>query len=156
VGSTRLAAQLGDERWTELLSAWDEAAHEAVETAGGSWIKSTGDGALATFASPDAALECSVRLLRKSKRLGLDVRTGVHAGQCEQRGQGDVGGIAVHVAARIAARAEPGKVLTSGTIRDLVMGSGWTFEAGGEHELAGVPGNWMLYSLATDTEQDMA
>jgi class 3 adenylate cyclase len=62
----------------------------------------------------------------------------------------------VHVAARIAARAEPGKVLTSGTIRDLVMGSGWTFEAGGEHELAGVPGNWMLYSLATDTEQDMA
>lgn len=152
VGSTRLAAQLGDERWTELLGKWDDKAHKAIETAGGHWIKSTGDGGLATFASPDAALESSLHLVRASRDLGLDVRTGIHAGQCEQRGQGDVGGIAVHIAARIAARAEAGTVLTSGTVRDLVMGSDWTFEASGEHELVGVPGTWALYALAIRDE----
>jgi class 3 adenylate cyclase len=155
VGSTTLAAQFGDQRWSDLLEAWDEAAHEAVDAAGGTWIKSTGDGALATFTSPDAALECGVQLARMSKELGLNVRTGVHAGQCEQRGQGDVGGIAVHVAARIAARADAGRVLTSETVRSLVMGSDWTFEARGEHELAGVPGCWQLYALATDNERDV-
>ncbi len=134
--------------WTELLESWDIVAHEAIETAGGHWIKSTGDGGLATFASPDAALESSLQLGRASRDLGLEVRTGIHAGQCEQRGQGDVGGIAVHVAARIAARAEAGTVLTSGTVRDLVMGSEWNFEARGAYELAGVPGSWPLYALA--------
>jgi class 3 adenylate cyclase len=147
VGSTQLATQLGDERWTRLLDAWDQAAQHAVETAGGNWIKSTGDGALATFASPDAALECAIELQQASQRLGHEVRTGVHAGQCEPRGHGDIGGIAVHVAARIADRADGGKVLTSGTVHDLVMGSDWTFAARGEHELAGVTGSWTLYEL---------
>ena len=126
---------------------------EAVDAAGGTWIKSTGDGALATFTSPDAALECGVQLARMSTGHALNLRTRVHAGQCEQRGQGDVGGIAVHVAARIAARADAGSVLTSETVRSLVMGSDWTFEARGEHELAGVPGSWQLYALATDNER---
>lgn len=148
VGSTRLASQLGDERWTGMLEAWEQAAQHAVETARGTWIKSTGDGGLATFASPDAALECGIQLTHVSQRLGLVVRTGVHAGQCEQREDGDVGGIAVHVAARIADRAEGGKVLTSGTVRDLVMGSDWAFAGCGEHELAGVAGSWALYELA--------
>lgn len=148
VGSTQLASRLGDERWTGLLQAWEEAARHAVDAAAGTWVKSTGDGALATFASTDAALECGIQLVQTSRRLGLQVRTGVHAGQCEQRGDGDVGGIAVHVAARIADRAGDGKVLTSGTVRDLVMGSDWNFAGRGEHELAGVAGSWMLYELA--------
>jgi class 3 adenylate cyclase len=156
VGSTQLASQLGDERWTGLLAAWDEAARGAVETSGGNWIKSTGDGALATFASPDAALECGARLVQTSQHLGLEVRTGVHAGQCEQRGHGDIGGIAVHVAARIADRADRGKVLTSGTVRDLVMGSDWTFASRGEHDLAGVTGTWPLYELANHHNEPLS
>jgi pimeloyl-ACP methyl ester carboxylesterase/ribosomal protein S18 acetylase RimI-like enzyme len=153
VGSTQLASQIGDEAWTRLLDAWDDTARQTVETVRGNWVKSTGDGALATFASPDAALECGLRLAQTSQRLGLEVRTGVHAGQCEPRGHGDVSGIAVHVAARIADRAGVGKVLTSGTVRDLVMGSDWTFAERGEHELAGVTGRWTLYELASMTTE---
>jgi class 3 adenylate cyclase len=156
VGSTQLASQLGDERWAGLLESWDHAAQHAVEMAEGNWIKSTGDGALATFASPDAALECGLQLVQTSQRLGLHVRTGVHAGQCEPRGHGDVGGIAVHVAARIADLAASGKVLTSGTVRDLVLGSDWTFAERGEHELAGVTGSWTLHELADQYDEPLS
>lgn len=148
VGSTALAASLGDRRWSELLAGWDSTARAVIERHDGTWIKSTGDGALVTFASPDQALDAALDLARESRGAGCDVRTGVHTGQCERRPDGDVGGLAVHVAARVSALADAGEVLTSGTVQDLMLGSDLEFAPRGERELKGVPGSWRLFALA--------
>ena len=149
VGSTALAARLGDRRWGELLADWDAAARAVVDRHDGTWIKSTGDGALVTFGSPDQALAAAADLARASRAVGCEVRTGVHTGPCEQRPDGDVGGLAVHVAARVAALANGGEILTSRTVQDLVLGSELVFAERGEHELKGVPGSWRVFALET-------
>lgn len=151
VDSTRHAARLGDAQWSELLRAWERAAHDTVQHHGGRWVKSLGDGGLATFASPAQALQCSVGLGDVSSAFGLQLRTGIHAGQVKQRGDGDIDGIAVHVAARVTALAAPGEVLTSSTVRDLMLGSELRFIERGEYELKGVPDMWRLYALDIST-----
>ncbi len=147
VDSTSRAAEAGDTRWSELLRTWEQAARQAVVQNGGRWVKSLGDGGLASSPSPEEALQCAAHLRVASRAVGLDVRTGIHAGQVQQRENGDIDGIAVHVAARVAARANPGEILTSSTVRDLVLGSEFAFTERGEHELKGVPGTWRLFAL---------
>ncbi len=147
VDSTGHAVKVGNARWSELLRAWEQAARRVVEQNGGRWVKSLGDGGLASSPSPDRALQCAAQLRVASRTVGLDVRTGIHAGQVQQREDGDIDGIAVHVAARVAAHASPGEILTSSTVRDLVLGSEFAFTERGEHELKGVPGTWRLFAL---------
>ena len=147
VDSTARAAELGDARWRDLLERHDALVRERVDAAGGRVIKSLGDGALATLPGPARAARCAEDLLRDSEALGLHLRAGVHTGECEAIGD-DLGGLAVHIGARVAAQAAPGEVLVSGTVKDLVTGSGLRFDDRGEHELKGVPGSWHLYALA--------
>ena len=146
VDSTRQAADLGDHRWRQLLDEHDAATAAAVERFDGRVVKSTGDGALATFASPGRAIAAAKAIATAGKRTGLQVRAGLHTGECELRGD-DVGGIAVHIAARVAALAGPGELLVSRTVTDLVVGAYMTFADAGEHELKGVPGTWPLFSV---------
>jgi len=147
VGSTRLAAELGDRRWRELLETHDSVARREIDAANGRLVKTTGDGLLATFDGPARAIR-TVRAIEEALvPLGLEIRGGLHAGEVEVRGE-DIGGIAVHIGARVAALAEPGEVLVSSTVKDLVAGSGLSFQDRGEHELRGVPGTWRLYALA--------
>ena len=147
VDSTARAAKLGDSRWRGLLERHDELIRERVEAAGGRVIKSTGDGALATLPGPARAVRCARDLLREAGELDLELRAGVHTGECEVIGD-DIGGLAVHIGARVAASARPGEVLVSSTIKDLVVGSGLPFDDRGEHDFKGVPGPWRLYRLA--------
>ena len=134
VGSTRRAAELGDRRWRDLLEAHNEAVRAQLERFRGQEVDTAGDGFLAT---------CAIR--DRVRGLGLELRAGVHTGECELA-NGKVRGIAVHTGARVAARAAPGEVLVSSTVKDLVAGSGIDFEERGEHELKGVPGTWRLYA----------
>jgi class 3 adenylate cyclase len=115
-----------------------------VHRFGGRHIKTTGDGILATFDGPARAIQCGRALCEGARQLGLDVRVGLHTGEVERRG-GDVAGIAVHIAARVQAQAQPGEVWVSRTVADLVTGSGIKFGDRGEHELKGVPGGWQLF-----------
>ena len=147
VDSTTRAAELGDARWRDLLERHDALIEERVNAAGGRVIKSLGDGALATIPGPARAIRCANDVLRESETLGLRLRAGVHTGECEAIGD-DLGGLAVHIGARVAARAAPGEVLVSRTVKDLVAGSDLRFEDRGEYELKGVPGSWDLYALA--------
>jgi class 3 adenylate cyclase len=147
VGSTERAAELGDRRWRELLDRHDRITRDEVERRRGRAVKSTGDGFLATFDGPARAIDCARAVAGGVGDLGLQVRAGVHTGECELRGD-DIGGMAVHIGARVAARAEPGEVLVSGTVKDLVVGSGLDFVERGAQELKGVPGVWRLYSVA--------
>ncbi|MFN2617618.1 MAG: adenylate/guanylate cyclase domain-containing protein, partial [Thermoleophilaceae bacterium] len=147
VGSTERAADLGDRRWRELLDRHDTLVHRQVERHEGQRIKSTGDGVLATFSGPARAIGCARSLSGEIERLGIEIRAGLHTGECELRGQ-DIGGMAVHIGARVAAKARPGEVLVSGTVKDLVVGSGIEFEERGRAELKGVPGEWRLYAVA--------
>ena len=143
VDSTRLAAELGDRRWRALLETHESLARREVEAARGQLIKFTGDGLLATFDGPARAVQ-SVRAIGESlQHLGIPIRAGVHTGEVEQIGD-DIGGLAVHIAARISALAGSGEILTSSTVRDLTVGSGLTFDDRGEHELKGVPGKWRV------------
>jgi class 3 adenylate cyclase len=146
VDSTARAATLGDRAWRELLERHDALVRVGVDGAGGRVVKSTGDGALAVFSAPARAIRCAEDLLRQSEELGLRLRAGLHTGECEAIRE-DVGGLAVHIGARVAAKAGPGEVLVSSTVRDLVIGSGLDFEDRGEHELKGVPGKWRLGAL---------
>ena len=148
VGSTNTAADLGDKRWKALLDRHDEITRAAVERFGGRVVKTTGDGALATFDSPGRAIRCSSELGTILHGVGIDVRTGLHTGEIERRGD-DVGGIAVHIGARVMGEAEPGEVLCSGTVRDLVVGSEIDFEERGARTLKGVPGEWRLFAVAS-------
>ncbi|HEY1359426.1 MAG TPA: adenylate/guanylate cyclase domain-containing protein [Thermoleophilaceae bacterium] len=146
VDSTARAAALGDTAWRELLERHDALVRERVEAAGGRVVKSTGDGALAVMSGPARAIHCAEAIVAGAGELGLELRAGLHTGECEAIGD-DVGGLAVHIGARVAAKAEPGEVLVSSTVRDLVIGSGLDFADRGEHELKGVPGTWRLSAL---------
>ena len=145
VDSTRRAAELGDQRWRELLERHDEVTRAEVASFQGRLVKDTGDGVLATFDGPTRAVLCANAIADRMPQIGLDVRGGLHTGECVRRGD-DIGGIAVHIAARIAAKADAGEVLVSSTVKDLVYGSGITFTDQGAHMLKGVPGEWSLFS----------
>lgn len=146
VGSTELAAQLGDAAWKERLAEHDSVAHEAVERFRGRYVNPTGDGMLATFDGPARAVRCAQAIRDGVFAFDLRIRAGVHTGEVELRGD-DVGGIAVHIGARVAALAGPDEILASSTVRDLTAGSGLVFEDAGEHELKGVPDHWHLYRV---------
>jgi class 3 adenylate cyclase/pimeloyl-ACP methyl ester carboxylesterase len=143
VGSTEHAAELGDRRWRALLDSHDAMASEAIERQGGRQVKTTGDGVLATFDGPARAVRCAFAIRDALAGLELDVRAGVHTGELEVRGD-DIGGLAVHVAARVAALAQGGEVLVTSTVRDLTMGSGLVFTDLGPRELRGLEGDWRL------------
>jgi class 3 adenylate cyclase len=145
VKSTESAVELGDRRWKRVLDDHDQLVATEVARARGRLVKTTGDGALATFDGPARALRCAQSIASNVRRLGLQVRAGVHSGEVELRGE-DVGGIGVHIGARVAAAAEPGQVLASRTVVDLVVGSGIQFTDRGDFELKGVPGHWRLYA----------
>ncbi len=146
VASTRRASELGDRRWRELLEAHDEGVRHQVELHGGRVVKSLGDGYLAAFDGPARAIRCGRAVTDDAVLLGIEVRAGVHTGECELLGE-DVGGMAVHIGARVAAKAGPGEVLVSSAVRDLVVGSGIEFEDRGTHTLKGVPGSWSLLAV---------
>ena len=145
VGSTEMAADLGDRRWRGLLELHESVALREIERAPGRLIKFTGDGLMATFDGPARAVQCLQSIGRHLEPLGLPIRAGVHTGEVELIGD-DIGGIAVHVAARIAALAGAGEILTSSTVRDLVAGSGIVFEDRGEQSLKGVPEPWRVFA----------
>jgi class 3 adenylate cyclase len=147
VDSTRTAAELGDQRWREVLERHQRDVRAALERFGGREVKSTGDGFLATFDGPARAIRCARTILDSSEQLGIRVRAGAHTGECEVIGD-DIGGIAVHIAARVSALAGPSELLVSRTVRDLVAGSGLEFSDRGAHELKGVPDTWEVYSAA--------
>ncbi len=145
VGSTSRAAALGDGRWREVLDDHDRAVARQVQRFAGRRIKTTGDGVLATFEGPTQAIRCGVAMRDVARQLGLDIRVGVHTGEIEKRGD-DIGGIAVHIASRVQAAAEPGTVLVSRVVTELVAGSGLSFSSRGDYELKGVPGSWPLFT----------
>ena len=147
VGSTERAATLGDRRWRELLDTHDQVADRLVGQWGGRLVKTTGDGILATFDGPGRAIGCATALREQLGAIGIRVRAGLHAGEVELRG-GDVGGIAVHIAARVLAAAGAGEVVVSRTVRDLVAGSEVALEDRGSRRLRGVEGDWQLYAVA--------
>jgi class 3 adenylate cyclase len=146
VGSTQKAAELGDARWKELLLAHDERAKAEIDRFRGRYVNTTGDGLLATFDGPARAVRCANAIVEAVRPLGFEVRAGCHTGEIELE-EGDVRGIAVHIGARVEALADPGEVLVSSTVKDLVAGSGIVFEDAGEHELKGVPDRWRLYRV---------
>jgi len=145
VGSTDRAAELGDGRWRVLLDAHNTVIRSELNRFRGVEVDTAGDGFLATFDGPARAIHCAHEIERVVRQLGLEVRAGVHTGEVERVGN-DVAGIAVHIGARIAGLAGPGEVLVSGTVRDLVAGSGLAFVDRGMHQLKGVPGEWRVYS----------
>jgi class 3 adenylate cyclase len=149
VDSTRRAAELGDGAWTRLLDVHDEVARRLVAHQRGCLVKATGDGLMATFDGPARAVRCAVELRDALGDVGLDIRAGVHAGEVELRGE-DVGGIAVHIAARVQSRAAVGEILVSRTVVDLVTGSGLAFEPRARCELRGVPGEWELLAVVAE------
>ncbi|MDQ3996682.1 MAG: adenylate/guanylate cyclase domain-containing protein [Gemmatimonadota bacterium] len=147
VGSTEHAASLGDRRWRALLDDHHDTMRALTERFDGRLVKTIGDGTLALFDGPGSAVECARQAVRDAPRIGIELRAGVHAGECELM-NGDVGGIAVHVGARIASLADSGEVLVSSTVKELVAGSDLAFADRGVHELKGVPAQWQVYRLA--------
>jgi len=147
VDSTRRAAEIGDHRWRALLAAHDEVVRREIDRFRGREIKTLGDGFLATFDGPARAVRCAAEIAEAMPALGLEIRCGVHTGEVEIKGE-DIGGIAVNIAARIAALAESGKVLVSRTVRDLVAGSNLRFEDRGAHMLKGLSESMILYEAA--------
>jgi class 3 adenylate cyclase len=148
VGSSERASELGDESWRTLLDAHDAVVRTQLERFGGREINTTGDGFVATFDGPARAVRCAVDVVAALRSLGIEIRAGLHTGEVELRDH-DIGGIAVHTAARVQALAQPGQVVVSRTVVDLVAGSGLKFEDRGEHELKGVPGLWRLFSVTS-------
>jgi len=146
VGSTELARRVGDRRWGELLDLHDRAARELVGQLQGRLVKSTGDGILALFDRPGRGIRCATGLRDRLRGNGVEIRAGVHTGEVQLRGD-DVGGIGVHVAARVMAAAGPGEVLVSSTVHDLVAGSDYVLEDRGPHALKGVGGEWRLFAV---------
>jgi class 3 adenylate cyclase len=146
VDSTRTAAALGDRVWHDRLNAHDAAARVQLRRFGGREVNTTGDGFLAWFDTTNNALNCARALVESAHASELRIRAGVHTGECERRGN-DLAGLAVHIAARVAALAGPDEILVSRTVRDIVVGSNLGFEPRGEHELKGVPERWQLYAL---------
>jgi class 3 adenylate cyclase len=146
VASTDRAAAVGDRDWRHLLENHDEIVRRELVRFRGREVKQTGDGFLAAFDGPARAVQCAASITDRVRPLGIDIRAGVHTGECELRG-GDVSGMAVHIGARVGARARSGEVLVSSTVKDLVVGSGLQFEERGLAALKGVPGEWRLYAL---------
>jgi class 3 adenylate cyclase len=146
VHSTDLAASMGDRRWKAVLETHDEITRDQVARFQGRFIESTGDGVLATFDRPGRAIRAAGAIQESIRALGIEIRAGLHAGEIELRESGHrVGGIAVHIAARVTAIAAPGEILVSSTVKDLVAGSGIAFRDGAVHDLKGVPGAWRLF-----------
>ena len=152
VGSTERAAVLGDDRWRDLLDNHDTIVRHELQRFAGREVNTAGDGFVATFISPSAAIACADAIVNAVHLLGIEVRVGIHAGEVEVRGalKSDVAGMAVHIGARVATLAGPSEVLVSSTVRDIVAGSPRAFVERGEHELKGVPGQWRLYALVRD------
>jgi class 3 adenylate cyclase len=148
VNSTDQASELGDARWRELLERHDAVCQEQVRNYDGRVVKSLGDGMLALFEGPARAVRCAQDLMDQVSSLGVTLRAGVHTGELEVIDD-DIGGLAVHLGARVSAKATGGEVLVSSTVRDLVVGSDLRFVEAGEHELKGIPGTWRLYRLQT-------
>ena len=150
VDSTTQAAALGDRRWRELVESHDRMVRSLLQRYRGREVKTLGDGFLATFDGPGRAIRCATELCNEVRSVGLQVRTGLHTGEVELTGD-DITGIAVNIGARVGANAEPGEVLVSQTVKDLVAGSGVHFEDRGQHDLKGVPGPWRLWSVGSAT-----
>jgi class 3 adenylate cyclase/pimeloyl-ACP methyl ester carboxylesterase len=146
VSSTKRAASLGDHAWRSLLDAHDHTVREQLHRFRGREINTTGDGFLACFDGPARAIRCGQAIVGATTELGIELRVGLHTGECEVRGD-DLGGLGVHIAARIGSLARPGEVLVSSTVKDLVSGSGIEFSEGHERELKGVPGTWTLFTV---------
>ena len=149
VGSTEWIAAIGDGKWKDLLVRHNDAVRRELARFRGREVKTTGDGFLATFDGPGRAIQCAQAIAEAARGLGVEVRAGLHTGECELLAD-DIGGIAVHVAARVAAKAGPGEVLVSRTVKDLVAGSGIRFKDHGRHVLKGVPGKFALYAALAD------
>ena len=148
VGSTERAVELGDRRWRALLASHEAVVRAQLERFRGREIQMQGDGVLATFDGPARAISCARAICDEVRTLGVEVRAGLHTGECEVR-NGDIAGIAVHTGARVSANAAPGEVLVSSTVKDLVAGSGIEFRDRGAHRLKGVPGEWRLFAIAS-------
>ena len=149
VGSTELAARLGDRAWRELLARFFGLVRAQLALHGGHEVDTAGDGVFATFNGPARAVACALALAREARSLGLEIRAGLHTGEIEASGA-KVAGIAVHIGARVMAQAQTGEVLVSGTVKDLTAGAGLSFEPRGVHVLKGVPGEWALYHAVAD------
>jgi class 3 adenylate cyclase len=149
VDSTRRTAEMGDSSWRELRERHDALVRSELERFGGREVKQTGDGFVASFDGPARAIRCACSIRAEARELGIELRAGLHTGECERIGD-DLAGVAVHVAARVGAEAESGEVLVSGTVKDLVMGSGIDLADRGAHELKGVPGEWRLFAVGSE------
>jgi pimeloyl-ACP methyl ester carboxylesterase len=147
VGSTSLAASIGDQKWRDLLQRHDDEIRGLLRLTEGTEIKTTGDGFLASFQRPTRAIQCAAAICDRMPGIGLQVRTGIHIGECEKRGN-DLSGIAVHLTSRLLEYAEAGEIIASRTVRDLVVGSDFAFEERGEVELRGVPGAWQIFAIS--------
>lgn len=150
VASTMRAAELGDGAWREVLARHDALVDRVVIQGGGRVVKHIGDGALSVFDGPAKAIRCAQALCDEASELGIELRAGVHTGECEAIGQ-DLAGLAVHIGARVGALARPGEVAVSSTVKELMVGSGMHFSDRGEHELKGVPGSWRVYAIGEET-----
>jgi len=146
VDSTRRAAEMGDRRWRDLLGSHHAMLSKEISRFRGRYVESTGDGCLATFDGPARAIRCALALSDESRHMGLEIRAGLHTGEIELMGP-RIGGIAVHIAARVLAHARANEVWLSRTVKDLVAGSGFEFSEQGDFSLKGVPGEWRLFSL---------
>jgi pimeloyl-ACP methyl ester carboxylesterase len=147
VDSTRSAAAMGDQRWRRMLDDHDQLAHQVIDRHRGNLVKSTGDGILATFDGPGRAVRCALAFGSAARQIGLPVRAGLHTGEIEVRGK-DIGGIAVHAAARVMSQCGSDEVLVSRVVTDLVAGAGLKFADRGSHELKGLPGRWDLFAAS--------
>jgi class 3 adenylate cyclase len=148
VDSTRRAAQIGDRDWHALLDAHDAIVRVQLNRFRGREVSTSGDSFFAMFDGPQRGIRCAMAIRDAVHALGIEVRAGLHTGECEVRGD-DIGGIGVHIGARVSSLAGPNEVLVSSTLRDLVIGSGLEFEERGAHELKGVPGEWRLFAVAS-------
>src|SRR5438067_5285772 len=146
VGSTDLAASMGDGAWSRILDAYYGVARRELKRFHGKEIDTAGDGLFAAFDAPAQALECGREIVEAMWKMGIAVRAGLHAGECERMGK-KVGGLAVHIGARVAGLAGPGDVVLTSTVRDLALGSGTRFEERGSHSLKGVPNQWQVFAL---------
>jgi class 3 adenylate cyclase len=146
VASTERAAEVGDSTWRTILDRHEGSAAELVDRAGGRFVKTTGDGLVATFRGPSHAVTAARSIQDAALSLGVGVRAGLHTGEIERRGN-DIGGISVHIAARISALARAGEILVSRTVRDLTVGSRLQFDDRGTHALKGVPEQWQLFAV---------
>ena len=145
VGSTNKLTAIGDRRWKSLLDQHDKIVRDRVNAFGGKIINTTGDGFITAFTGPTRAIQCAEEIHSDVSQIDIEVRAGVHIGECERRGS-DISGLAVHIAARILDHASPGQILTSRTVKDLTVGSGFDLQHIGTQSLKGVPGEWALYA----------